>query len=497
MTLLPRPRFAESRDPRVLWRKWMRGELEFTRTMALVTAVLMVAFAGDMVRYTIAWRGYAEVVAVLIVLLFIALRRRKPALRLRHLPLMLLLFMGWCLVTILWSRYRVETGMASLVQVVTAFAGLAIAVSLTRYQFIRAAGVAFRGLVYGSLVFELYVALVSPSGVIPPSYTWAGDMQRMLDPTTPGTPGEMPAHLYWSFGNLLSGGALQGLMGNRNLFAMVALLALIVTVAELWDRRLRPIAGGIGVAAALFAIARTTSATVLVAGLFVGLAVVLVVLGRRIGRRWRWVMYGAVGTALVVGAVLVVVYNNEVFAQMNRTSDMSGRGTIWRSVIALGSTAPLLGIGWISYWAPWLPEFSSLAVIDGAAHHQAHNAFLDVWMQTGAVGLVLFAVLVFATLIRTWWVAIDRPDTPLVEPLRERGRPHLAGATAVPFLFMVALVVQAMTESRLLVEGGWLLLAYCAIYAKLRVQDPVMLPRRTGGERTGPIGVIVDPVRDL
>jgi hypothetical protein len=99
---------------------------------------------------------------------------------------------------------------------------------------------------------------------------------------------------------------------------------------------------------------------------------------------------------------------------------------------------------------------------------------------------------VFSTLVRTWWIAIDIPDAPRIESRRVGGRAHVAAATAAPFLVMVALVVQAMTESRLLVEGGWLLLCYFAIYAKLRIQDPAILPRRSLTTKTGPVRVVLD-----
>ena len=497
MTLLAPTPVVRSRDPRALWRAWMRGELGFTRTMALVSAVLMVAFAGDMLRYTIGWFGYAAVVALLLVLLGVAFARRVSPLRARHLPTMLLAFLGWCALSIAWSQYRLETAGAVVVLLATAFAGMSIAVSLTRFQFVRAAGAAFRGLVYGRCS-SAGVALWWPGGVVPPAYLYSGDLQRMLGPDAPSSAAEMPAHFYWSHGDLFTGGALQGLPGNRNLLAMVALLALIITLAELWDRQLGWTASIIGAVAAVFTLWRSDSVTVYVAIAFVLLGAALVAAGRRLRRPGRWLMYVVVGALLIAGAVFVVLNNNEIFAQMNRTSDMSGRGDIWRSVLALGATSPLVGIGWIGYWVPWLPQFAQLGVVNGTAYHQAHNAFLEVWLQTGAVGLAFFAVLVFTTLIRTWWVAIDRPDTPLVEPIREDGTPHLAGSTALPFLIMVALVVQAMTESRLIIEGGWLLLTSFAIYAKLRVQDPVILPRGIRpSTRTGPIAVVVDRLRDV
>lgn len=475
----------------------MRGELRVTRTMALVIATLVLAFAGDLFRYTVGWTGYLALSVVFVGLLMVALYRRHSRVRIWHLPATLVLFIGWCGLSMLWSRYPLETLMGWAAQVITALAGLGIAVSLTRLQFLHALGLAMRGLVLGSLVFEAFVAIWHPHGLIPPAYLRPGVLETLLGEPASNTASSIPANFYWSYGHLFSGGDIQGLPGNRNLLAMVALIALVITAAELWDRQLHWSRAWLSLAASLFVLVRTQSATVIVALAFVGLAAALVLAGRHLNRRHRWIMYAVVGTVLVVGAVLVVAFNDAVFAGMNRSSDMSGRGDIWRAVIRLGAESPVEGIGWISYWAPWLPVFQDLAVVDGTSYYQAHNSFIDVWLQTGAVGVILFAGVVFTALVRTWWIAIDRPDTPLVESARASGHAHLAGLTAVPFLVLVGLTVQSMTESRLIVEGGWLMLTYCAIYAKLRVQDPWLLPRRTVPSRTGPITVVVDPVRDV
>ncbi|MFD2756787.1 O-antigen ligase family protein [Gulosibacter faecalis] len=462
----------------------------YSKAMLLTVAALVVAFAGDMFRYTIGWTGYGIIVGAIVVLSIVVLVRRKPLLRLRHLPTMFLFFTGWCLATLVWSEYRLETAVGSAVQLLTALVGLTMAVSLTRMQLLRTLGSAMRWLVYLSLAFELFAAIFMPWGVLPPTYTRPGVLESLLG--TPDLPHPLPGGFYWTHSELFVGGPLQGVMGNRNLLAMVALIALIVTIIELLDRMVRLWYALVAGAAAVLTILLTDSATIYVAAAFVALGAALVLVGRRIHRRMRWVLYCVVGACLIAGGTLVVIYNDQVFALMNRSSDMSGRGSIWRAVIALGSESPVLGHGWVSYWAPWLPQFHSLAVVEGMPYHQAHNAFLDTWMQTGFIGLALFAGLVFSTLVRTWWIAIDIPDAPRIESRRVGGRAHVAAATAAPFLVMVALVVQAMTESRLLVEGGWLLLCYFAIYAKLRIQDPAILPRRSLTTKTGPVRVVLD-----
>ena len=79
------------------------------------------------------------------------------------------------------------------------------------------------------------------------------------------------------------------------------------------------------------------------------------------------------------------------------------------AVAALAAERPVLGWGWVSYWAPWAAPFDTLAERKGVLYLQAHNAALDVWFQLGAVGLVLFTALVVSTLWRSWFRAVDRP----------------------------------------------------------------------------------------
>lgn len=462
--------------------------------MLLLIATLVLVFAGDLFRYTIGWVGYGVIVALVVSLAAVLVIRARPPLKLRHLPSGLIAFILWCLLSVVWSHYRLETLAGSVIQCATAFVGLAMAVTLTRFQFVRALGVGMRVIVAASLLFELFAAIFAPKGIIPPTYLRPGALESLL--ATDSIPDPLPNGYLWTRSDLFEGGPLQGIMGNRNLLAMVALIALIVTAAQLFDRAIGKTHAIIAMSLAAVTILLTDSATVYVALTFVVFAVILVLLGRRLRRRWRWVMYAVVGVGLTTGSYIAVAFNQQIFALMNRSSDMTGRGDIWRAVFDLGSQAPAIGIGWISYWAPWVPEFHNLAVIQGIAYHQAHNAFFDVWMQVGFIGMALFIGLVFTTFIRTWWIAINRPDTPLVSSGRDARHRHLAGITAVPFFIMVALVVQGMTESRLIIEGGWLLLSYFAIYSKLRVQDVSILPRHTVADRTGPITVLLDPRRD-
>ncbi|MFD2674545.1 O-antigen ligase family protein [Gulosibacter bifidus] len=453
----------------------------YSKAMMLSLAMIIVAFSGDLFRYTIGWTGYGLIVLGLGALSVVVMRRRRPKLHLLHLPYMLVAFVSWCWLSVLWSGYQLETVAGAAIQTLTMAAASMMAVSLGRFQFLRTFAFGMRLLVYGSLLFELGAALFAPYGVVPPTYLRTNFLQQVLGDSAPLSAQHIPGSYYWTHSELFQGGPLQGLMGNRNLLALVALLAIITTLAELADGMIVRWRATLGVLAGIGAIVWTDSATVYVTIAFVALGAALVVAGRRLERGQRWMLYASVGTVLVVGAVLVIVNNNAIFAMMNRSSDMSGRGTIWRAVINLGVESPVLGQGWISYWAPWLPEFQQLAIIEGVPYHQAHNAFLDVWMQTGTIGALLFAALVFTALVRTWWLAIDLHDIPLMpRPKVNARRAHPSYAVAAPFFLTIALTVQAMTESRLLIEGNWLLLCYLAMFAKLRSSNAPLRPRQAG-----------------
>lgn len=479
MTLMTRKRWIRVIANRGIPLTSVAEVTEPSRAVLLAAALLGVGFCGDVFRYTIGWVGYFVVVAVLLILAAVLYRRRRPQLRLFDLPFPLVGFVVWCWCSAVWSRYPTETLVAALIQTVTVGAGVVMAISLGRFQFLRALGLTMRMLVFGSLLFELFAALIAPGGVLPPVYLHTDTLDRLLGPDAPADRSAIPASFFWTHSELFHGGPVQGLMGNRNLLAFVALLAIIVTVAELLDRCIGGAYATVSILAAVAALLLTDSATAYVALVFVLLGAMLVGIGRKLQRRHRWLLYGSVGVLLVGGAVVVVTHNNEIFALMNRSSDMSGRGTIWQAVLELGSTSPIVGIGWISYWAPWVPEFRQLAVVDDVAYHQAHNAFLDAWMQTGVIGVTLLALVVFTVLIRTWWLAIDLKDVPLM-PGRRGEQLHASVSAAVPFLLTVALVVQAMTESRLLTEGNWLLLSYLAVFAKFRSANIPLRPRAEG-----------------
>jgi exopolysaccharide production protein ExoQ len=183
----------------------------------------------------------------------------------------------------------------------------------------------------------------------------------------------------------------------------------------------------------------------------------VLLLARRFGDRARARLYAATLALLAAGAVLTYLLRDTVLGLLGRSSDLSNRVDIWAAVIDLAQERPWFGWGWVSYWAPWVEPFSGLAVIRGVEYLQAHNAWLDVWLQLGVIGVLVFAVLVVTTAVRTVTWATDAPLGDVA---------HSPALRLLPALIMTVLLVQSLAESRLLIEGGLLLLVWIAVASR-------------------------------
>jgi O-antigen ligase len=142
-----------------------------------------------------------------------------------------------------------------------------------------------------------------------------------------------------------------------------------------------------------------------------------------------------------------VFFRGPLLGLLGRSEDLTNRLDIWAIVGNLAAQRPVAGWGWVSYWAPWVEPFDDLVVIKGVTYYQAHNAWLDIFLQLGIIGLVVIGLLVLTTIVRTWSFALDGPK----------------GSALVPTALLVAILVQGLAESRLLIEIGWALLVIVSI----------------------------------
>ena len=406
----------------------LRGWCIFVLFTALAGTALVHAF-GNTPTAVIAIGG-----GVLSVVLWAGIR---PPLQWRRLPWYAVGYIGWATVSLLWSAWPQATAVTLLLLWITTVQGLFVGAVLTWRELVRAIASALKWVMALSIIFELWVSIFVKAPILPGFVVAKAD-----DPIE-----------YWSRNNLFDGGRIQGIMGNANLLGPVALLAIIVFAIRFAARAPRRglLVGWIVLSAYLFYRAGSATAYAALAGVAVVLATVLLMRrARRPGERTKY--YIAYAVVAVGGGMALWFLRDTIFSALGRSSDLTGRETIWAAVLERANERPVVGWGFSTPWAPWDPAFDGWIIDHGQSVMQAHNAWIDVYLQLGIIGLVLFSLAAFAYVWRTWFFAVDRPRWDLRDD-----RPY-SPLTLLPTLVGAILIVQSLAESAPLLLWGWMFL---------------------------------------
>jgi exopolysaccharide production protein ExoQ len=411
----------------------------------LAIAGLFLLTAGDVFRYLLTWWGWGAIVAVLLTLVIIELVRLRVDVR--KLPFTVIGFLVLTALSTIWSDYRLATLAGVALTLITIVFAIYLTSAFDMETFLRAFGVALRWILGLSLVFEFVVAAIIRHPVLP---LWV-DYSNLK---------KIPEAFYWSRDLLFHGGQIQGIQGNSNLLALVAMFALIVFAVQWLARTASRPWLGFWAIVAVGTLALTRSSTVLLAlGAVVLVGLFLLVLRGTTGARRGLTYLGGVVVAAAIAAVALFA-RAPILALLGKHSDLTGRTEIWTKVITLANERPVGGWGWVSYWAPWVEPFKSLVEIKGVHYYQAHDAWIDMYLQLGIIGLIVFGLLVLTTLVRSWIMALDA------------GRDGIRATSVFPLLIVVALIVHSVAESRLLIEICFLLLIIASIRSAQREPAP-------------------------
>ncbi len=408
-----------------------RTSKKYKPAAALAYLGLLTILSPDAIRYTIGWVGWSVVVIALAIWTIVALAIKSPAKTLTRMPIPLLGLMGLMLLSLLWSQYREMTLLTLGLQITATLFAIFLANQFSWRQLLHIMSNAVRFLLVASLAIELLAAVIGP-----------------IKPFFPNYQGDEPPHAsyLWVQGNLLQFERIQGVMGNANLLAFTAVLGMLLFLIELivTDRSKWLPGVSLGLAAAMAYLAQSAGMTVAMGLIAFAALVAIFAEGRPKPTRHR--IYRVAIAFLSVVIVLGVVLREVVFDLLDRSPDATGRFSIWEKVWGLITEKPIEGWGWIGYWIPGVEPFEGLVEINGVPMYQAHNAYLDIWMQLGILGLVLLLWLMIAVFARLWAVAVRHTNPLYLYPL---------------FVFLV-IASQSLSESRLLIEAGWVLLVLLA-----------------------------------
>ncbi|MET4782139.1 O-antigen ligase family protein [Glaciihabitans sp. UYNi722] len=388
---------------------------------ALTQTIIGAALGSLFLQQLIGWAGLLAILGTLVVLATLSFLARRDTVEWHGLlPISLLIFVGWAAISVFWSQYQWATfGSVVYFGTVTVL-GIYVALIRDTIQIARAFGDVLRVALALSLVLEIF------SGVL-------------ID---------APLRFLYIQGNLAQFGPIQGIFGTRNQLGVIALVAIVTFVTELRTRSIqRPIAiGSLVLAALMLALSRSPVAF----GTFVVVALAAAALYglRRVSaERKRFWQIGLLALTIAVGAAAWAA-RTPIINALSASAELKLRLQLWQPMRLLIPLHELEGWGWIGHWREDLPPFQFIPDV-AATPASGMNAYLDVWLQLGLVGLAAFVGLVALTFIRSWLLAS-----------RQRSFVY-----AWPALVLVVLLVTGFAESSMLVEFGWLTFVVCCVKA--------------------------------
>ncbi len=192
----------------------------------------------------------------------------------------------------------------------------------------------------------------------------------------------------------------------------------------------------------------------------------LLAIARHAGQRLRLVFAVAAPFAVVAVGAALILNVHRLAPVIGRDPTFSGRTAIWAQVARFIGRRPLLGYGYDAFWRGMQgPSLQVSSAVHFIVVH-AHNGFLEIALELGAAGFVLFAL----SWLRAWrqlW------------PLWQRGE---IDRFAWPLAILILIVLYDLDENTLLIYNGLFWILYVAALATIeragdRRHTPNPVPR--------------------
>jgi O-antigen ligase len=224
-------------------------------------------------------------------------------------------------------------------------------------------------------------------------------------------------------------GDLQGLTGQKNSMGRYCALGVFIFTYLVYFR-LGPRRFCIG-AAVFCGFCLLASASMTALGCTIVATVALPVLDMVIMPTYRRVRLtpGVKGmiifSALLLAAIILLWGIPTILGLMGRTDTLSGRARVWDYAIPIGEKRPLLGAGYRTFWIDELtgdflvltPHYRTKgAPNENLIMNNGHSGYLDLWLELGWIGVILFAIFTVSFVVRvSGFLRTNIPDRrPLV-----------------------------------------------------------------------------------
>lgn len=253
----------------------------------------------------------------------------------------------------------------------------------------------------------------------------------------------------------LNPGAWIGAFGQKNVFGrMVALTTILMLVllrrslSSLWKGAFIVLAG-----LALTIVAKSMTALLVLIALLLFLAFSGLL-------TWRWKFAFVARFLLAVIAVplvyAVAISWDYLLALLGRDVTLTGRAELWTFSIANISEHPLLGHGYNAFWNVAREALWFNIQMNWNVPH-AHNAFLELALELGVIGLALFLGSYFISLRRAFTYMRTNPEREAIWPI----------------IYLLFVFLYSFTEGQIATPNSMLWILYVAATCAVTQLVPV------------------------
>jgi exopolysaccharide production protein ExoQ len=195
-----------------------------------------------------------------------------------------------------------------------------------------------------------------------------------------------------------NGGAWQGIFRSKNGCAQVMLFlttpAIMITFSSRYMNLMRYLL--IALTSVFLVMSNAKTAWILAPGYLCLMAVFSWM--RKLSRRDALFLLIAGGVSLGVAVISCLYLLPFILNLLGKEGTISGRLPLWGSAILSGLKRPILGYGYASFWTGMMGESLNIFTATGFEIHQAQNGLLEIWLELGAVGVLLMTVTLISAL---------------------------------------------------------------------------------------------------
>jgi O-antigen ligase len=206
----------------------------------------------------------------------------------------------------------------------------------------------------------------------------------------------------------LHAGAWRGIYTHKNGLGRIMILSAVVFLLLVIDAKKKRwlLWCGFGLSVSLLLLSNSSSS-------LINLMTLLAVISVLQTLRWRYdvmipalIFIATVGGSLYVG---LTANAGSLLGLIGKDETLTGRTDMWPFVWEKIWQRPWLGYGYSGFWQGWDSEAASIWYAMGWQAPNAHNGFMDLWLDLGLLGVLIYFLGVSISLFRALaWVRLSR-----------------------------------------------------------------------------------------